>query len=435
MKRHAQISLCAIIIFISQFSILNSLQAQDTVRMTLDSCLRYAYSHNLQVRAASLNRESADVTLTGAKMRFLPSLNASASEGWSWSDQTTRSGSVGLNGSLTLFNGLSNLLNYRYSKLGAQQSDLKVQQAENSVGIQIVKAYLTVLMNEEKLAYQREVLETSHQQQLEGEVKYQVGRLLESDYLLLEANYTSSQAEIDNTLLTIEDNRSELSTLLDLNELVIEAIPSTDSLRASECVVPTYDTLLAQARRALPDWQISEMEVEMARLNVGMARSSFMPSLSLNAGTSYNNGVIVSDNPVTTINGGLNSSLTLGLSVPILNHGSSLTQYKQSKINLQQAELQHQQTQIDLENDIQSLHITLQQALNRFRSAEALANAYRASYDVYVLKFAEGAVTTVEMLQQQDRYLSALNDYLQSKYNYILAEKQLDIYTGKEIKL
>ena len=52
-----------------------------------------------------------------------------------------------------------------------------------------------------------------------------------------------------------------------------------------------------------------------------------------------------------------------------------------------------------------------------------------------MLKFAQGAITTVEMLQQQDRYLSALNDYLQSKYNYILIEKQLDIYTGKEIKL
>ena len=41
----------------------------------------------------------------------------------------------------------------------------------------------------------------------------------------------------------------------------------------------------------------------------------------------------------------------------------------------------------------------------------------------------------MELLQQQDRYLSALNDYLQNKYSYLLAEKQLDIYTGKEIKL
>ena len=199
--------------------------------------------------------------------------------------------------------------------------------------------------------------------------------------------------------------------------------------------MPTYDTLLAQAQRSLPDWHISEMNVEMARLNVGMARSAFLPTLSLNAGTNYNNGAVVSDNPVTTINGGLNTSLTLGLSVPILNRGASLTQYKQSKINLQQAELQHRQTQVDIENNIQGLYITLQQALNRFRSTEALAAAYRASYDVYVLKYGEGAVTTVEMLQQQDKYLSALNEYLQSKYNYILAEKQLDIYTGKEIKL
>ena len=342
---------------------------------------------------------------------------------------------MGINGSLTLFSGLENLLNYRYSKLGAEQSVLKVQQAENTVGIQIVQAYLTILMNKEKLAYQQEVLETSHQQQLEGRLKYEVGRLLESDYLLLEANYTSAQAEIENTLLTIEDNLSDLAMLLDIDDRVVDVVPSTDTLRASERLVPTYDTLLAQAQRSLPDWQISEMNIEMARLNVGMARSAFLPTLSLNAGTNYNNGAVVSDNPVTTINGGLNTSLTLGLSVPILNRGASLTQYKQSKINLQQAELQHRQTQVDIENSIQGLYITLQQALNRFRSTEALAAAYRASYDVYVLKFGEGAVTTVEMLQQQDKYLSALNEYLQNKYNYILAEKQMDIYTGKEIKL
>ena len=84
---------------------------------------------------------------------------------------------------------------------------------------------------------------------------------------------------------------------------------------------------------------------------------------------------------------------------------------------------------------LDELYLTTQQALNRYRASEALCEAYRASYEVYVVKYGEGAVTTVELLQQQDRYLSALNDYLQNKYSYLLAEKQLDIYTGKEIKL
>ena len=406
--------------------------AQTRVRMTLDSCLRYAHEHNLQVQTAILNQKSSEVSLTGAKMQFLPSVNASASRGYTWDGQPTSNTQYGINGSLTLFNGLSNLRTLQQSRLSSDQSELKVQQTENSVDIQIVQAYLTILMNQEKLSYQQEVLETSRQQQLEGEVKYQVGRILESDYLLLDANYTSAQAELDNTALIIEDNISGLIDLLGMGDgLSLEIVPLSDTLRASDRTIPSHDSVMAQAQWSMPDWLISEMDISLARLNVRLAESSFMPTLSLNAG--YGGQWMPTTTGATTF--GDNTSLTLGLNIPIFNQGSSITQLKQSKISLQQAELQHQQTILDIETQLDNVYLTTQQALNRYRASEALSEAYRASYEVYVLKYAEGAVTTVEMLQQQDKYLSALNEYLQNKYNYLLAEKQLDIYTGKEIKL
>ena len=410
-----------------------SATAQETVRMTLDSCLRYAHEHNLQVQTAVLNQESSKASLTGAKMRFLPSVSASASQGWSWDGtQNSNNTQYGINGSLTLFNGLSNLRSLKQSRLSNDQSALKVQQTENSVDIQIMQAYLTILMNQEKLSYQQEVLETSHQQQLEGEVKYQVGRILESDYLLLGANYTSAQAELENTRLTIEDKLNGLTDILGMSGIKLEVIPSTDTLRAADRTLPLRDSVLAQAQRSMPDWQISEMDVDLARLNMQLAESSFMPSLSLNAGYG---GQWIPGLASTGSTFGDNASLTLGLSIPIFDRGNSVTQYKQSKISLQQAELQHQQTLLDLVAQLDDLYLTTKQALNRYHASEALCEAYRASYEVYVLKYAEGAVTTVELLQQQDRYLSALNDYLQNKYSYLLAEKQMDLYTGKDIKL
>ena len=413
-----------------------SATAQETVRMTLDSCLRYAHEHNLQVQTAILNHESSKASLTGAKMRFLPSVSASASHGWSWDGGQNSNTQYGINGSLTLFNGFTNLRTLKQSRLSSDQSALMIQQTENSVDIQIMKAYLTILMNQEKLSYQQEVLETSRQQKLEGEVKYQVGRILESDYLLLGANYTSAEAELENTRLNIEDKLSGLTDILGMSGIKLEVVPSTDTMRATDRTLPLRDSVLAQAQRAMPDWQISEMDVDLARLNVRIAESSFMPSLSLNAG--YGGQWLPGSTSLTPSNSTTfsdNTSLTLGLSIPIFDQGSTVTQYKQSKIALQQAELKHQQTLLDLVAQLDELYLTTQQALNRYRASEALCEAYRASYEVYVVKYGEGTVTTVELLQQQDRYLSALNDYLQNKYSYLLAEKQLDIYTGKEIKL
>ncbi len=409
--------------------------AQDTLRMTLDSCLRYAYRHNLTVRTAALNQESSEAALTGAKLRFLPSVNASASQGWGWDSGTGTSSNTqyGINGSLTLFSGLSNLRNLQQNRVSAEQSELMVRQTENNIGVQIVQAYLTIMMNEERLLFQQEVLETSRQQQLEGEVKHQVGRILESDYLLLAANYTSAQSEIENTRITLSDNINTLNDLLyNTGDTVITIMPLVDTLRAALRTIPDFDSIISQARRSMPDWQISKMNVDMARYNVKLAQGAFMPTVSLNAG--YGGGWLSAlTRPSSSFSA--NSSLSLGVNIPILNNGSLSTQLKQSKIALQQAELEHQQAMMDITSQVENVYIATRQALNRYRGSEALMEAYKASYEVYVMKYSEGAVTTVELLQQEERYLSALNDYLQSKYSYLLAEKQLDIYTGKEIKL
>ena len=399
--------------------------------MTLDSCLRYAYEHNLTVRSATLGNESAEVNLRGAKMRYLPSISASASQGWDWSNPggSGSNTNYGINGSLTLFSGLANLRNLQHSKMAAEQSQLRERQTENSIGVQIVQAYLTILMNEEKLSFQQEVLETSRQQQLEGEVKHKVGRILESDYMLLAANYTSAQSEIDNTSITISDNINTLNDLLyNTGDTLITIMPLDDTLRAASRSIPDFDSVMAQAMRSIPDWQISELDVKLAEINVDMARSAFIPTVSLNAG--YGGGWLPAVTEPSS-NFSDNSHLTLGINIPILNSGSSYTQLKQSKIALQEAELRHQQDLIDIASMVEDVYIAMRQALNRFRSAEALMEAYKASYDIYTIKYTQGAVTTVELLQQQDRYLSALNDYLQSKYSYILAEKQLEIYTGR----
>ena len=427
-------------------------EAQDTVRLTLDSCLRYAYQNNLQAQNAKLSIQSAQVTVESAKMNFLPSVNATASQSVSWADQTQRSANYGVNGSLTLFDGLAKVRTLQQTRLAERQSNLMLQQVENNIGAQIISAYLTVMMNKEKLAYQQEVLATTHTQQQEGELKYSVGRILESDYNLLVANYQNALAETENTRLTIENSRLALKTLLCIEDNIVVdveptelsiftlsqsesnentfSLPSQRKVNEVNFQLPTLDTVLAQSRRALPDWQISSLNVDIAQNKVQQAWASFLPSLSLNAGTSYGEGGGINGSAEVLTSGGLNTTVTLGLSIPILNRGSSLTQLRQSKIDLQQAELEHRQKTIDLQQEIERHYIATLQALNRYRSAETMSRAYRGSYEIYVLKYAEGVVTTVEMLQQQDKYLSALNDYLQSKYTLLLYQRQLDIYTG-----
>ena len=409
----------------------DSAVAQDTVRMSLEECLRYAYEHNLTVQTAELNKESAKASVSNAKWNFAPSMSASAGENMNiQSGGTSFNTSAGVNANMTLFSGLANLRTLQQSKLSLRQSELKVKQSQNSIAGQIIQAYMTILMNEERLSYQQEVLKTSEEQLNEGEVKYKVGKLLESDYLLLEANYQSALGSIEITRLTIDNNRLELRNLLCLENG--QTVDVTEMGDGEAMQLLSMDEVIRQAEANMPDLEISRMNVDMAKYNVKIAKSAYSPTLGLNGGANYYmGGAQLDQTSGTMVNGGnFSGTVGLNLNIPILR-GNTITQVKQSKINLRQAEIQNQQTAHDLRKAIESQYIATAQAGNQYRTSQKMKEAYQANYNVYRLKYENGAVTTVDMLTQQDRFLSALNDYLQNKYTYLMDLKVLDVYMGK----
>lgn len=407
--------------------------SQDTLRMTLDDCLRYAYDHNLTVQTAELNKQSAEADVSNAKWNFAPMLNASAGENMNIQNGgTSFNTSAGVNATMTLFSGLANLRTLQQSKLSLQQSELKVKQSQNTIATQITQAYLTILMNQERLTYQQDVLKTSEEQKKEGEVKYNVGKILESDYLLLQANYESALGNIENTRLTIENNRLELRNLLCLDEgQTVGVVDMQDDDNTMQLL--SMEQVIRQAEQNMPDLKISQMNVDLAKYNVKIAKSAYSPTIGLSGGANYFlGGTQLDQTSGTMVNGGnFSGTVGLNLNIPLLR-GNTITQVKRSKINLRQAELQHNQTALELRKTIEAQYIATAQARNQYRSSQLMKDAYQANYNVYKLKYENGAVTTVDLLTQQDRFLSALNDYLQNKYTYLLDLKVLDIYMGAE---
>jgi len=418
-------------IFILTLTVWDISEAQDTVRMSLDDCLQYAYEHNLTVQQAQLNRESAEASVSNAKWNFAPSMSASAGENMNiQGGGTSFNTSAGVNANMTLFSGLANLRTLQQSKLSLKQSELKVKQSQNSIAGQIIQAYMTILMNQERLSYQQEVLKTSEEQMNEGEVKYNVGKLLESDYLLLQANYQSALGSIEITRLTIDNNRLELRNLLCLEKGQTVGVSDIDDSEAMQLL--SLDEVVRAAESNMPDLEISQMNVDLAKYNVKIAKSAYSPTLGLNGGANYYLGGTQLDQTSGTMVSGGNFSGTVGLNlnIPILR-GNSITQVKQSKINLRQAEIQNEQTAQELRKTIEAQYISTAQAGNQYRTSQKMKEAYQANYNVYKMKYENGAVTTVDMLTQQDRFLSALNDYLQNKYTYLMDLKVLDIYMGR----
>ena len=121
---------------------------------TLRQCVDYALENNLTVKNTRLQVDQARLDVTSAKDAFLPSLSASAAEGFNfgrgltsdntYADRNTSNFQWGVNLSLPLFQGLSDVRQLKAAKSSMQQYLMEFEAAKDDLTLNIISQYLQV---------------------------------------------------------------------------------------------------------------------------------------------------------------------------------------------------------------------------------------------------------------------------------------------------
>lgn len=425
------------------FSFAVPLIAQSPLHLDLRSCIQYAEEHNYTLQRAALNTSTAAIQLKQERLQRAPSISAGVGQsvGYTHGNQGGASlrGNYSLNAGITLFNGLTIQNRIKQSTLQVDQVEQQVEQAKNQVRIAIIRAYLSVLMNQELLDYQENVLKSSAQQLQEGREQFKVGRILESDFLLLQSQYFSDSINIENTRITIHNDYLTLKNLLALPAEQSLTLVTPDSLHLAQMmVVPPLEEVLQATMAYLPELKIEHAAVDMAAYDVKIAKGNYYPQISMQAGVGsgynafYNN---TSKGITSNLYDNLNESVSLNINIPIYQQGSVRNQVKMREIQYNQAQLSLKQVEQDVLKEVENYHIDIQKAHNDYRLSEVQQEAYYANYLAYSQKFQYGTITAVDLLQQQTNYLNIMHTFMHNKYNFLLQLKVLDVYMGKTVDL
>lgn len=417
--------------------------AQESNYFTLEECIRYAENNNFSLQSSNIDVSTAELNLKSAKLNIAPSVSASATQNASFSNYARSigwGGNYGISAGMTLFNGLYNSNNIKKNRIGVEKSQLSLESSKNSIRIQVIQAFLAIMMNEEMLAYQQEVLATSKEQMLQGEQQLSVGQILESEYKMLQAQYTSDVYNIENIKNNIQSNYLTLKNLLSINPNTSITISRPDSATLFKNLdLPELQYLVEKSTNYLPELKMMEKEVEMAEYDVKLQKSSYYPTLSLSAGinTGYTNSNLSMPNASwgTQLWHNLGENVGLNLNIPIYQRGSVKNNVQQAQYRANQIELQQKETEYKVNQELQQSYLDVLAAQNDYIAAEAKKDAYFANYKTYNFKFKYGSVTAVDLIQQQTNYLNQLNQYMQAKYSYVLKRKILDVYMGLPVTL
>ena len=412
-------------------------QESRSYRFSLEDCLRFAQANSYERKSMELTGKSLETTYEQSKQQRLPNLSASVGQnisnnenGWS------TSGNVGVGSSMTIYQGGNINNTIEQNRLNMERNEVQLERYDNQLTTQILQSFLTILGNQELLNYQLEVLNTSREQVKQGSTRYRVGSILESDLLLLEAQYYSDSNNVVDTRIDIENSLMDLKVLLSMNpsdDLEIVS-PNTDNLDNLKETLPTEEEAVGLAMEYMPDLRMSDYDIRLAEKNVDMARGNYFPSVSANANVGM--GILSFDGEGNSKwYGKPTESAGISMSIPIYSRGSTKANVKKSRIALEQAQLDYEQSALNVRQTVVQAYRNVVSAYNAYKVSQLKEEAYGKSFNAYNIQYQYGTITTVELLQQQNNYLNTLNSYIQNKYSLLMKRKILDVYMGKQITL
>ena len=399
--------------------------------------MRFAFANSYERKTMELTGKSLETSYEQSKQQRLPNLSASVGQNFSNNENGwSTSGNLGVGSSVTIYQGGNINNTIEQNRLNVERNEVQLQRYDNQLTLQILQSFLTILGNQELVSYQQEVLNTSRAQLKQGQARHRLGTILESDLLLLEAQYYSDSNNVVDTRISIENNLLDLKVMLSMNpsdDLEIVA-PNTDNLELLKETLPTEEEAVSQAMETMPDLRMSDYDIRLAEKSVDLARGNYFPSISANANVGM--GILSYDSEGNSKwYGTPTESLGISMSVPIYSRGQTKANVKKSRIALEQAQLDYEQSTLSVRQTVVQAYRNVVSAYNAYQVSQVKENAYSKSFNAYNMQYQYGNITTVELLQQQNNYLNALNSYIQNKYSLLMKRKILDVYMGIPIGL
>jgi outer membrane protein len=477
MKKMVLVAAGLFILFAQGYTQDSSMQ---TTALTLKECIETALTNNLDVKTSEFAMENDKVGLQLARGQLLPTLNANIIHGNqqgrninpytnSYINQSVNYANYGLDGSLTLFNGLSVQNAIKQYSLNYEAGKMDVQQQHDNITINVILAYLTVLSNQDQLTLANQQAEVTRKQVERLEILNKEGATAPSNLYDMKGQLGTDELNVVTTKNALETAKLTLAQLMNVpytEDIVLARIYDETTPVLYEGAV---NDIYAQASKNLAIVKSAELYHQSAVAGIKAAKGQLYPKLYLNGGigTNYSsaaytqhridstdgptNGYVIVENKKIDVwapqetyanskisygsqwKNNFNSYVGLTLSIPLLNGLQIKSRVKQAEITEKQTSFQEQTTKLQLKQAIEQAYVNMKAAFQTYTTVDQQVKDFEESFRAAEIKFNEGVLTSVDYLIIKSSVDKARTNLISARYNYILRSKILDYYQSKPL--
>ena len=416
---------------------------------SLRECCDYAVEHNISIKQQQNQCRKSELDLSTAKNSRLPDLSGSVGQNFSfgrgltaantYTNTNTSSTSFGLSTSVPLFTGFRIPNEIKLNQLNLEAATADLEKAKNDIRMQVAEAFVQILYNMEMADVARRQIEIDSAQVRRLEAFVDNGKAAEAELsqqkaTLANSRLTSTQAENNYRLSVLT-----LTQLLELPSpegFTIER-PTQEELNAlSQIVIIGPDQIYAEALGVKPEILSQQLRLKGSEHSIKIAQSANYPTLSLGGGLGtnyYTTSGFESDGFGSQMKNNFSQYISLNLNIPIFNRFQTRNNIRSARIDLENQQLQLDNTKKTLYKEIQQVYYN---ALNAQEKERSSADAVQSSKDAFQLmqaKYENGKATITEFNESKNNYLKSESDLVQARYENLYQHALIEFYRGKEL--
>lgn len=411
-------------------------QDAQVLMLTLEDALRIALEENPTVQIADQTVEAKKYAKRGTYAALWPEISASATyqryikkQRLHFSGQTIEVGtannySAGLQAALPVVNAQL----WKSLKLSAMDVELAVEQARGSrvdMVEQVSKAFYQVLLAKDSYNVYKRVYDNAVENHKIVEKRYKVGQVSEYDFITSQVSVANAEPNVFNAQNSIVVALWQLKALLGLD--LDKDIDCAGSLADFEALMNAHIDMNLNLDNNTTIRQL-DIQERMLEKSVEMVKSTNLPTLALSI--NYNITSMAEDFKFSNYQWNPYSVAILSLNIPIFSGGKRRAELAQAKINLQNIQLQRENTERQLHTAMMQYSTTMETNLKQYHASSQTISQAKRGYDIAVKRYEVGGGTLVDVDNSQLAYTQAELSRSTAIFNYLINQVALDKIKG-----
>ncbi len=295
--------------------------------------------------------------------------------------------------------------------------------------ISVISAYRAYFQSIKQLEISRLSVENSKKLVEINKELIAAGRMAKIEIVQTEADIATREVSLIATENSVDAARLALIKLLEIGRHV--KINPTEQITINEDMVLNAKELKETAFKNRIDFLTSNLNLEIAKMNLGQAKNNMLPDLSLTGGYRHNRTFISDESysPSQSENWDAGIKFTVPLKDLTLKQG-----YLNAKINFKKTETGISQLKENIEIEVEDSIRTAEMKLRQVKLAKQANKLSRQKLDIENEKLKAGRSSNFQILTYQNDLVTSQNNELNAIIDYLNSITNLHKTTGTTLE-